>query len=160
METKTILDPNERGQGENRAADSSLESEKTKDEVYFALSNYRRRFVLDHLAEHERPCQLRELVEALAAWENSIDPVMTSSVQRKRAYVSLRQTHLPKLDELDLVDFDAGRGTVAIGERFDLTVPHLNGRTAKPSMDWRVIAGLSALVIAAVSIALVGLFVV
>jgi len=159
MQTTSLLGSKE-GSTTEPTTETSLEREKNKDEVYFALSNYRRRFVLEYLEENGGPCQLRELVEALAAWENSIDATMTSSVQRKRAYVSLRQTHLPKLDDLDLVDFDAGRGIVTIGERFELTAPHLGDRTVESSMDWRLVAGLSALVLAGLTIAFVGLFIV
>lgn len=159
MQTTSLLGSTE-GSDAEPSAQTSLDREKNKDEVYFALSNYRRRFVLEYLAENGGPCQLRELVEALAAWENSIDATMTSSVQRKRAYVSLRQTHLPKLDDLDLIDFDAGRGIVTIGERFQLTAPHLGDRAVEPSMDWRVVAGLSALVLTVLTVALVGVFIV
>lgn len=102
-----------------------LAAEHRTDEIFFVLSNYRRRFVLTYLFGTEEPIALRELAEGLAAWENGVDRTMTSSIQRKRAYVSLRQTHLPKLDELDIVDFDATRGYVTPGPAMADVTPFL-----------------------------------
>lgn len=98
---------------------SPLATETEKDQLWFVLSNYRRRFAIEYLLDHRRDVSLRELAEALAAWENGVDEDGTTGAQRKRAYVALRQTHLPKLDELSVVAFDPGRGVVRPGDRLD-----------------------------------------
>lgn len=93
------------------------DQELSKDEVFFALSNYRRRYLVHYLKQTNRPADLRELSEQIAAWENEIDVPRTTSIQRKRVYVSLRQTHLPKMDDLGIVEFDSVRGTARLTDR-------------------------------------------
>jgi DNA-binding transcriptional LysR family regulator len=114
-------------QGEWRRPDATggIDRKEITDQVFFALSNHRRRFVLDHLHRDRNPCEVRELVEALAAWENGIESSQTTSIQRKRAYVSLRQTHLPTLADLDLIDYDPDRGVVDTGDRWELVGEYL-----------------------------------
>ena len=90
--------------------ETRMDDERATDEIYFALSNYRRRFVLRFLQRTPDPVPLRTLSEELAAWENGVESTATTAVQRKRAYVALRQTHLPKLDELGLISYDETRG--------------------------------------------------
>ena len=139
----------------DRAATGStatVEREKAKNELFFALSNHRRRFVLDHLYREGGPCKVRELVEALAAWENDIEVSMTTSVQRKRAYVSLRQSHLPKLADLGLIDYDPSRGVVNPGERWDAIDGYLGEKGSGARYNRAVVAGL--LVLAAVGLGL------
>lgn len=86
----------------------------TRDDVYFALSNQRRRFVLDYLTRVSPTAELRKLSAELAAWENDIEVDETTAVQRKRAYVSLHQNHLPKLDDLKIIRYDASRGEATL----------------------------------------------
>lgn len=109
--------------GEGRPSQVARELET--DAIFFTLSNYRRRFVLRYLLEHDGKRTQRELAESLSAWENGVANVETSSNQRKRAYVSLRQTHLPKLHDLNVIRFDAARGTVERGPELENIVPYL-----------------------------------
>lgn len=97
-------------------ADESQE-DLSKDEIFFALSNYRRRYVLHYLKQVDGEADLSELSEQVGAWENGVEVDETTSTQRKRAYVSLRQTHLPKLDDLGIVEFDPVRGTARLTDR-------------------------------------------
>lgn len=98
---------------------SRLAAEAAKDQLWFVLSNYRRRYAIEYLLDNRREIPLRELAEGLAAWENDVAEDATTGSQRKRAYVALRQTHLPKLDELGIVEYDTARGVVQPGERLD-----------------------------------------
>lgn len=120
-----------------------LAVEARRDAVFFVLSNYRRRFVLEYVLEHSGPLALRELAEGLAARENDIGVEETTSVQRKRAYVSLRQTHLPKLDETGMVQFDSGRGTVEPGPQLNQVGPYLRAREIEQVRNWRRVARVS-----------------
>src|SRR6056297_1412574 len=89
------------------------------DTIFDLLSNPRRRFVLHYLKRVEEPVQLTELAAQIAAKENDVPVDELTSQQRKRAYVSLYQTHVPKLEEVGVVTYDADTGNVALTERAD-----------------------------------------
>jgi len=99
-------------------------TELSADEVYDLLSNQRRRFVLYHL-RNAGETSLRDLSRLIAAWENDVDPEAVTSVQRKRVYTALHQTHLMRLDEYDVVEYDESRGTVVPTANLEMFVPFL-----------------------------------
>jgi hypothetical protein len=68
---------------------------------------------------------LNELAEQIAGDENDIGVEDLSSQQRKRVYVSLHQNHLPKMDDMGVVDYDRDRGTIALGDISGVT-PYLS----------------------------------
>lgn len=136
-----------KGDGKPTGSTASVEREKAKNELFFALSNHRRRFVLDYLYGEGGPCQVRDLVESLAAWENETERSMTTSVQRKRAYVSLRQSHLPKLADMDLIDYDASRGVVNTGARWKSVEGYLQGPVSNGGYSTAVVAALIGLAV-------------
>ena len=85
----------------------------SEDEVFEVLANRRRRHTLHAIAgEENRTHELGELSERVAAWENEIDVAEVSYDERKRVYTALQQSHLPRLDEAGLVEFDKDRGVV------------------------------------------------
>ena len=88
----------------------------TQDEVYELLSNARRRFVISYLRGREEPVPLSELSDAVASWENEVPAEELTDQQVKRVYVSLYQTHLPKLSDFGLVEYDRDEGTVELTE--------------------------------------------
>lgn len=88
------------------------EGRLTCESAFEILSNSRRRLTLDCLAASDGEIDLRTLSTRVAARENGLDPTAVSSKQRKRTYTALRQTHLPKMDEHGVIEFDAARGTV------------------------------------------------
>jgi hypothetical protein len=92
-----------------------LGDELSLSEAFEILQNKRRRDVLRHLAASEdNTTTLSELAEHVAAKENDIDRSELSSTQRKRVYIGLYQCHLPKMDDLGVVDYDQDRGTVEL----------------------------------------------
>ncbi len=86
----------------------------TQDDAFEMLSSRRRRHVIHYLKQHEEPATLRDLVEQIAAWENGVSREEVTYEQRMRVYTALRQSHLPKLDDGDVVQFDADRGTIEL----------------------------------------------
>lgn len=91
------------------------DDELSLDDVFDVLRNQRRRDVLVYLVGTEdNTATLSELAEHVAAKENDIDRSELSSTQRKRVYIGLYQCHLPKMDDLDVVDYDQDRGTVEL----------------------------------------------
>lgn len=81
------------------------------DTVFGMLQNERRRRVLEYLRDNETTTQ-SELAEHVAAIENGVPRGSLTSTQRKRVYVSLYQSHLPKLHDAGAVEYDPDRGTV------------------------------------------------
>jgi hypothetical protein len=62
------------------------------------------------------PVRIRDLAQQIAAWENGIDVEELNYKQRKRVYTSLHQTHLPKLNDVGVVDYDRDRGTITLAD--------------------------------------------
>lgn len=61
---------------------------------------------------------LTKLSARVAAWENGVSMDDVSSRQRKQVYSSLYQTHVPRLSEHGLVEYDADDRTVRLtGDR-------------------------------------------
>jgi len=92
----------------------SSEEQLSKDTIFDILSNPRRRYVLYYLKQESEAIELTELAEHVAAWENETDVESLENQERKRVYVSLYQTHIPKLADVGLVDYDEDTGTVSL----------------------------------------------
>lgn len=86
----------------------------TQDDVFDILSNSRRRFTLYYLREAGEPVELDELARELAAWENDTTVGELTKQQRKRVYVSLYQTHIQKLSDAGIVEYDQDTGMLAL----------------------------------------------
>ncbi|WP_232702097.1 DUF7344 domain-containing protein [Halobacterium wangiae] len=86
----------------------------SQGEVYDLLSNARRRYVISYLRDRDEPVELTDLSRAVAAWENDTSVEELSDQQTKRVYVSLYQTHVPKLDDSGLVDYDQESGEIRL----------------------------------------------
>jgi len=131
-------------------------TELTRDRVFDILSSPRRRYVLYFLRTEPNPIQLTDLAEHVAAWENDTTVEELSTQQRKRVYVSLYQTHLPKLAESGLVHYDDETGEVSIASKASEIDPLLGEQQEEPAwyLYYFGLAVLSTLLIAA---SLVGL---
>lgn len=89
-----------------------------RKEIFDVLSNERRQCVLHYLKQHEgRRVELRELVDHVAAWENDTTPEHLNSDERKRVYTALRQSHLPKLDDAGVIEYEHMRGEVELTDQ-------------------------------------------
>ena len=109
----------------NRNRTDSATTAITTDDLFKTLSNRRRRYVLHYLKQHAdaEAVPIRTLSEHIAGWENGVDAVAVSSKQRKRIYTALHQTHLPQMNRLGIIEYDANRGTVTMAdslEQFDI----------------------------------------
>lgn len=93
------------------------QEELTQDLVFDILSSPRRRYVLYYLRQTGEPVALNDLAEQVAAWENETAVADLSDQERKRVYVSLYQTHIPKLDSVGIVDYDQQSGMVELTDR-------------------------------------------
>jgi hypothetical protein len=118
--------------------------------VFEILKNERRRTVLNYLAEHEEPVSLGDLAEFVAANENDTPIEQISSRERKCAYVGLYQCHLPKMDNMDIIEFNQNRGLVETGQNTDQLKQYMDWSDS-PARPWPLyygtvsIAGIAAL---------------
>ena len=99
--------------------------ELTPDQAYHLLQNERRRAVLRYLRDVEGTVEMRDVAEQVAAWENDTTVQAISSNERQRVYIPLYQSHLPKLDEEGIINYDQSRGTVTKTELVDQLVQYL-----------------------------------
>lgn len=84
-----------------------------RDVAFEVLANKRRRLVIRTLVKHdESELPLTRLAEHVAAAENGIERDDLASEERKRVYVSLYQTHVPKMDGLGVIGHDGDDGQV------------------------------------------------
>lgn len=84
-----------------------------REQIFEILSNERRRLVLKYLRQHnEEQIDFRDLVDQVAAWENDTILGDVNTDDRKCVYTALRQTHLPKLDQFGVVEYDHQRGAI------------------------------------------------
>lgn len=98
---------------------STDETELNQNVIFDVLSSSRRRYVLYYLSQHDAPVELPDLAKEVAAWEMETPVEDLSPQERKRVYVSLYQTHVPKLDEVGLVEYDQDTGEVRLTRRSD-----------------------------------------
>lgn len=96
---------------------SAEDGQLTQDVVFDILSSARRRYVLYLLRQTDEPIELTDLAERVAAWENDTSVDELTKQQRKRVYVSLYQTHVPKLEDAGLVEYDGDTGNVRLTPR-------------------------------------------
>lgn len=103
---------------QNRFALADAGEPLPREEVFDVLSNDRRRCVLHYLKQQdERRVELRELVDYVAAWENDTTVREIDSDARKRVYTALRQSHLPKLEDAGVIEYEHLRGEVELTDQ-------------------------------------------
>jgi hypothetical protein len=127
----------------------SSESELSQDVVFDILSSPRRRYVLYYLRTTDESVKLTDLAEQVAAWENETDPDKITEQERKRVYVSLYQTHIPRLDDAGIIDYDKESGDIALAEDATNIDDYLS--SPEETIPWQqiylVLAGVSALLL-------------
>lgn len=97
----------------SRTVDDEGNSQLSMETMFQTLGSRRRRYALHYLRQQDRPVSIRELSEQLAAWEVGKEPSSVTPKERKRLYTALHQTHLPRMDSLDVVNYDRNRGVVS-----------------------------------------------
>lgn len=129
----------------------------SKDVIFELLKNRRRREVLQYLLEADETVTLGELAEQIAAWENDTEITALSSDQRKRVYVALYQTHLPKMDDAGIIDYDQDRGLITLSDNADLLMMYLDTDTHQTERWDRWYAAISVVGAVLLSGALLGI---
>jgi len=129
----------------------------SRDMVFDVLKNQRRRYALHYLKSVDGTVQLSDLAEQVAAWENDTTVDAISAAERKRVYTALYQSHLPKLDDAGIVDYNQNRGIVELSTAAEQIDPYLE-MDARDDITWcrRSLAlagvGVAAIVAAALGV--------
>ncbi|UHQ96428.1 DUF7344 domain-containing protein [Natrinema halophilum] len=92
--------------------DEPVRSDLPLDAAVHLMSNERRRLAVE-LIDALGPMELKVLADAFAA---------ISDIDRKGAYVTLYQTHLPKLDKHDVIELGDRGHHIEPGEHFNALV--------------------------------------
>ncbi|WP_336133565.1 DUF7344 domain-containing protein [Natronomonas amylolytica] len=119
------------------SSDADTTGGMSPDLVFEILSNTRRRMLLFYLREHGGSATVKELAEQIAALENEVDVDDLQRQQQKRVYVSLYQTHVPKLEEAGIVEYDDASGEVRLTNRAGEFDTYLTP-TTEPEYPWRI----------------------
>jgi len=82
------------------------------DELYDVFANRRRRYALHYLKQEGGRTDLGKMAERIASWEYKKTRRDITSDERKYVYSALQQRHLPKMDDIGLVEFDKRTGSV------------------------------------------------
>jgi DNA-binding transcriptional ArsR family regulator len=151
--------PNVVGSMERTHTMSTGDTELTQDVLFDILSSARRRFVL-HVLKQEGEMELTELAEHVAARENEVDVADLTKQERKRVYVSLYQTHVPKLSDAGLVEYDEDSQLVSLRADADGLARYLG--TEPEPFPWQYVyltlalAGVALVTLSAVGVPPVG----
>lgn len=123
-----------------------------KEDAFEILKNRRRRDILHYLEQNGSEAQVGGMAKQIAAWENGIDVDSVTSKQRKRLYTALYQSHLPKMDDVGILEYDQRRGTVKLtdeGAELDVYLEFVPGNDINWSQYYLALTAIStALVLA------------
>lgn len=138
----------------DNATQQQEKAEASLDVIFETLKNSRRREVLHFLRERDERVSLGELAEHVAAIENDTTTDALTSSQRKRVYVGLYQCHLPKMDDIGVVEFNQDRGHITLTEKADAFEEYLDRPETEADRQWyRYYAGVSLLGVAVLTAA-------
>lgn len=135
------MDINEVTVSESKCGEESVYSSDdpprtiSKDAVFHLLQNSRRRAVLRiFIAHSEGDIAIGDVADRVAAWENNTTVSSLSSMDRQRVYIALYQSHLPKLDDHGVIDYDRNRGTVSPLPLLTVFAPYLDSGSDVPTV--------------------------
>ncbi|EMA32371.1 hypothetical protein C446_14704 [Halobiforma nitratireducens JCM 10879] len=151
-DTDTVGPADAEGSPATEPTDEAL----TEDELFEILSNRRRRHVLHELMREGDAIDIGTLSEEIAASEDGLELHEVSSSDRKRVYTALHQSHLPKMDEAGVIEFNRDRGTVeptAALEDVEIYMDVVRGHEI-PWSDYYL--GLTALAAVLLAVSVVG----
>lgn len=119
------------------------DSEVAKDTLFELLSSPRRRFILYYLHEVSGETTLQDLADEVGAWEYDKAVEDLTRQESKRVYVSLYQTHIPKLANSGIIEYDSDSGDIKLTDNVNEFGPYLGWEDR--SRSWQPIyLGLGA----------------
>lgn len=117
----------------------------TQNQLYDTLANERRRACVRYLLENPGEAHVKDLATYVARHVSDESPPSDSFQQS--TYISLVQTHLPKLDDYGVIDYDADAKTVRSGSALEEVSEHLTGGSSDAETDRMVALGVSLITV-------------
>lgn len=105
------------------------------DDIFHILQTNRRRDAISYLLDREGPVKMSDIAEHVSAKEHETTVRELTSTQRQRVYIPLYQSHLPKLDEKGVIDYNKPRGIVRPTERIEMFRPYLEAAESNGGPD-------------------------
>jgi len=102
-------DPSQR----NQPGDGEVPPRLAEDRFYQALASHYRRRALYYLLE-ENDSNVEELATVLSDWEASETEMIQTPADRREILLLLSHSHLPKLADTGLIDYDSQSGFVQL----------------------------------------------
>jgi DNA-binding transcriptional ArsR family regulator len=135
-----------------RHAENRKAHEIPKEDAFEILKNRRRRDILHYLKQNGSEAEVGEMAKQIAAWENDTDVDAVTSKQRKRLYTALYQSHLPKMDDVGILEYNQRRGYVELtdeGSELDVYLEFVPGNDINWSQYYLALTCVSAVLFAA-----------
>lgn len=101
------------------------------DEVFAALGHPRRRYLLYTLVNGGNAETLRGLATKIAAWEQDKPTSEVTDEERRRVQISLVHSHIPKLEDLGVLDFREREDRIVQARNTQQVQAVLNGAGAE-----------------------------
>ncbi|WP_135851944.1 DUF7344 domain-containing protein [Halorussus salinus] len=127
---RSYSDSTDRGETEPTStprSDDGLRSVLELDDVFAALNNPRRRYLVYTLVEGSDEETLTELATKIAAWEDDVSTDEVTDERRKRVQASLYHSHVPKLADLGVLSYDADKEVIVRAENTEQVEAVLHG---------------------------------
>lgn len=113
-------------------------------EIRHLLSNERRDIIIRELIANDGQVEFDELRDALCQALHGVPIDEVESEERHRLYISLYQTHLPKLKGEGVVTYEKRSGTISWGDQADAIIEYLEAE-GKLSMRGRMANAMASL---------------
>ncbi|ELZ32254.1 DUF7344 domain-containing protein [Halorubrum distributum] len=126
-----------------------------EETIFELLANRRRRYTIHALKHAGEPMDVADLSTRITAWERGVDPETIDYDDRRNVHTVLTRTHLPKLDEHDVVEYDDEakmvEPTPALDD-LDVYIEVLRGREIPWSLYYLGLAVLVGVLLLAVAV--------
>lgn len=99
--------PSELSLGDARSHENATQAPPELDEVFAALGHPRRRYLLHALLDGRSEQTLDELATSITAWEQDEPREAVTAEERDRCRVALYHTHIPKLADAGILDYES-----------------------------------------------------
>ncbi|WP_306056682.1 DUF7344 domain-containing protein [Natronococcus wangiae] len=106
-------------------AESDEAPKLSSDDIFHILQTNRRRDAIRFLLDQDGPVKMRDVAEYVAARENDTTVAELTSTERQRVYIPLYQSHLPKLDEEGIIEYNQSRGIVRPTDQLYVFEPYI-----------------------------------
>lgn len=105
----------------DKSKSSTRSGDLTPTTIFSLLANDHRRYTIHYLSQKIGAVSLGDLAEQIAIWE--ADP---SYDRYERILTGLYHSHLPKLADAGVVNYNVEQETVELLEAADSLTPHIN----------------------------------